>query len=230
LPARIRLFLDDANHLTSKTALQGLHVLLRHRQSNVGLVLSSRSDPALPLARLRLEERLCEVRMAQLRFSAEQTATLADRCGLQLEVGQTALLHARTDGWVAGIRLAAMPLRGHPEPDRFLADFSGDERPVADYLAGEVLAHLPEAEADLLRRCSITDPVPAALATLLSGRPDAADVLSALEHRTGLVVASGEHHAEFRIQELIRTYLSADLGRHGTALAAQPCSALIPLG
>ena len=59
---------------------------------------------------------------------------------------QTAVLHARTDGWVAGIRLAALPLRDHPDPDRFLADFSGDERPVADYLAGEVFAHISEEE------------------------------------------------------------------------------------
>ena len=221
VPEPIGLILDDAHHLTSKAALQGLQLLLRHPPGHVRLILSSRFDPALPVARLRLEERLCEVRTPQLRFTAEQTATLADRCGLQLDAAQTAQLHARTDGWVAGIRLAAMPLRGHRDPDRFLADFTGDERPVADYLASEVLAHLSEEEADLLRRCSITDPVPAALATLLSGRPDAADVLSALEHRTGLVMASGEHHAEFRIQGLIRTYLSADLYRHGSAPAAR---------
>jgi LuxR family maltose regulon positive regulatory protein len=221
LPVRVRLVLDDAHHLRSRDALHGLNLLLRHRLSTVRLVLASRFDPTLPVARLRLEERLCELRTAQLCFSPEETAALADRCGLHLTARQTAVLHSRTDGWVAGIRLAALPLRGHPSPDLFLAAFSGDERPVADYLAGEVFAHISDEESDVLRRTSISDPIPTPLATELSGRADAADVLSALERSTGLVVASGAHRTEFRIQELIRTYLTADLYRHGPAAAAQ---------
>ena len=110
----------------------------------------------------------------------------------------------------------------HPDPDSFLAAFSGDERPVADYLAGEVLSRISDADGELLRRTSIADPIPTALAAELSDRRDAADVLSALERSTGLVVASGPHRTEFRIQELMRTYLTADLYRHGPALAAQP--------
>ena len=92
---------------------------------------------------------------------------------------------------------------------------------MADYLAGEVFSHISEEEGDVLRRTSISDPIPAALATELSGRADAVDVLSALERSTGLVVASGAHRTEFRIQELMRTYLTADLYRHGPAAAAQ---------
>jgi len=220
-PTRIRLVLDDAQHLTSTATWQGLRMLLRQRQGAVRLMLASRLDPALPIARMRLEERLCELRTAQLRFSAVETATLADACGLDLGAAAAALLHERTDGWVAGIRLAALPVRGHPEPERFLADFSGDDRPVADYLTGEVFAHMSAEDADLLRRTSIADPLPAALAVELTGRADAADVLGALERSTGLVVASGQHHTEFRVQELIRSYLSVDLYRHGPALAAQ---------
>jgi LuxR family maltose regulon positive regulatory protein len=221
LPVRVLLVLDDAHHLRSTEALHGLQLLLRHRLNTVRLVLASRFDPTLPVARLRLEERLCEVRTAQLSFSAEETAALADLCGLHLTARQTAVLHARTDGWAAGIRLAALPLRDHRSPDLFLAAFSGDERPVADYLAGEVFSHISEEEGDVLRRTSISDPIPAALATELTGRPDAPDVLSALERSTGLVVASGAHRTEFRIQELMRTYLTADLYRHGPAEAAE---------
>jgi LuxR family maltose regulon positive regulatory protein len=168
-----------------------------------------------------MEARLCELRTAQLSFSAEQTAALADRCGLRLTARQTAVLHERTDGWAAGIRLAALPLRDHPSPDLFLDAFSGDERPVADYLAGEVFSHISEDEGDVLRRASISDPIPTPLAMELTGRADAVDVLSALERSTGLVVASGAHRTEFRIQELMRTYLTADLYRHGPAAAAQ---------
>jgi LuxR family maltose regulon positive regulatory protein len=221
VPAHVRLILDDAHRLRSMETVHGLQLLLRHRPGNLRLVLASRFDPPLPVARLRMEQRLCELRTQQLGFSADETATLAGRCGLRLTDGQTAALRARTDGWVAGIRLAALRLRDHPEPDLFLAAFSGDERPVADYLAGEVIAHISDEDCDLLRRTSISDPIPTPLAAELSGRADAADVLSALERSTGLVVASGAHRTEFRIQELMRSYLVADLYRHGPALAAQ---------
>ncbi|WP_029432229.1 LuxR C-terminal-related transcriptional regulator [Blastococcus sp. URHD0036] len=219
LDGPVRLVLDDAHHLRSPEVVHGLHLLLRHRPAGLRLVLASRLDPALPVARLRMEQQLCEVRSAQLGFSLDETATLARACGLRLTCAQTAVLHDRTDGWVAGIRLAAMPLRDAPDPDRFLADLSGDDRPVADYLAGEVLAHLSAAELDLLRRTSVSDRLPGALAAELSGRPDAADVLGALERTTGLVVSTGEHRTEFRVQELTRSYLAADLSRQGPGLA-----------
>jgi LuxR family transcriptional regulator, maltose regulon positive regulatory protein len=221
LPTRVDLVLDDAHHLRNPETLHGLRLLLRNGRSTIRLVLASRFDPALSVARLRMEGRLCELRTEQLRFSAEETAALATRCGLGLTDDQAALLHTRTDGWVAGIRLAALPLKGHPAPADFLAAFTGDERPVADYLAGEVFSGMSEAEGQFLRRTSISDPLPTALAAQLSGRSDAADVLASLERSTGLVVASGPHRTEFRIQELMRTYLAADLYRHGPALAGQ---------
>ena len=216
LPAPVCLILDNAHHLHSEEVLHGLGLLLRHRPPTLRLVLSSRFDPALPIARLRLEGRLCEVRTEQLGFSPDETADLAERCGLDLSERQIAVLHQRTAGWVAGIRLAAMPLRGHEDPDAFLAAFSGDDGPVADYLAGEVLAHISDDEADVLRRISIADPVPAALAAELSGRADAPELLSRLGRSTGLVLRPGAAAGRVPLQELMRTYLSADLGAHGT--------------
>jgi LuxR family transcriptional regulator, maltose regulon positive regulatory protein len=221
LPAPIRLVLDDVHHLRDPASLHGLEVLLRHRPDGLRLVLGSRVDPALPLARLRLEDRLCELRTDDLALSAEETAALAAGCGLRLTAGQNTLLHARTGGWVAGVRLAALPLRDHPDPQLFLDDFSGDERPVADYLADEVFSTVSPEQGDFLRRICITDPVPTALAAELSGRPDAADLLADLEHTTGLVVAAGPHRTEFRVHELMRSYLLADLQRHGSAPVAE---------
>jgi LuxR family transcriptional regulator, maltose regulon positive regulatory protein len=221
VPTRIRLVLDDGHHLQAPEALHGLQLLLRHRPANVQLVLASRHDPPLPVARLRMEDRLCELRTAELRFSAEETEVLADRCGLRLSREQNALLHERTEGWPAGIRLAALPLRGHPDPCSFLADFSGDERPVADYLADEVFSAITPDQRELLRRASISDPLPTALAAELSGRADAGDVLSALERSTGLVVASGPQRTEFRLSELIRSYLLADLHRQGPQVTTE---------
>jgi LuxR family transcriptional regulator, maltose regulon positive regulatory protein len=221
VPTRLPLVLDDAHHLRNPSTLHGIEFLLRDRRSNIRLVLASRVDPALSVARLRLEERLTEVRIDQLTFSIKETEALAELCGLNLTSRQTAQLHARTDGWVAGIRLAALPLAAHPEPDAFLAAFSGDERPVADYLADEVFSRLSEEDGELLRRVSICDPIPSGLATDLCGRADAADVLSAMERSTGLVRATGPHGEAFRIHAMLRSYLAADLLRHGPAQAAQ---------
>jgi LuxR family maltose regulon positive regulatory protein len=221
VPTRIRLVLDDAHHLRAAEALHGLQLLTRHRLANVQLVLASRLDPALPVARLRMEDQLCELRTAELSFSAEETGVLADLCGVRLSRDQSAVLHERTEGWPAGIRLAVLQLRGHPDPSLFLADFSGDERPVADYLADEVFSAIPPDQLELLRRASISDAVPTALAAELSGRADAGDVLSRLERSTGVVVASGPQRTDFRFSELIRSYLRADLHREGPQVTVE---------
>ena len=220
LPTRVRLVLDDVHHLRSGSALRGLQMLVRGRGPGVRLVLASRLDPGLPLARLRLEDRLCDVRAEQLRFSEPESAALLERCGLRLDSHQVELLHERTGGWVAGLRLAAMSMRGHPEPDRFLATFSGDERPVADYLIGEVLAGISDDQREVLRCTSIVDPVPAALAVELCHREDAPDLLGAVARDLGLVTGTGTHRSDYHTQELLRSYLIADLNRQGAGLAS----------
>jgi LuxR family maltose regulon positive regulatory protein len=222
LPVPLQLVLDGAHHLRNHDVLHGLQMLVRAATaSGLRLVLACRADPGLPVARLRLEERLCELRTEQLRFSPDESAVLLARCGLRLRASQVAVLHARTGGWAAGLRLAALPLRRHPEPDVFLSAFSGDEQPVAGYLVGEVLSQMCEDERRLLRQTSISDVLPAALAIDLSGREDAPDVLDRLEHRTGLVVTTGAGRAEYRTEDLLRSYLVADLDRHCPGRAAR---------
>ncbi|HEV7210552.1 MAG TPA: LuxR C-terminal-related transcriptional regulator [Blastococcus sp.] len=218
-PVPLVLVIDDCHHLRAPAVLAGLRMFLRRGRPPLRLVLAGRSDPALPIARLRLEERLCEVRSAQLNFSLAETVALLEACALRLAPELVELLHARTSGWAAGLRLAALPLSDHPDPERFLTEFSGDERSVADYLVGEVLSRIPAADLDLLRRTSICDPLPTALAAELSGDEHAADVLASLERSTGLVAASGPHRSEYRVHQLLRTYLAADLRRHGQTLA-----------
>ena len=220
LPRRVRLVLDDVHHLQDPASVHGLQMFLRSRRPGVRLVLASRCDPRLPVARLRMEEQLCELRTEHLRFTMAETAVLLERCGLRAAPRQTALLHARTGGWAAGLRLAALAARDDPDLGRFVEGFSGDERPVADYLIGEVLSQLTEEESELLRRVSVCDTVAAALAVELSGRDDAADVLDGLEQRTGLVTGTGPHRDEYRTQALLRSYLAADLQRQGPGLAA----------
>jgi LuxR family maltose regulon positive regulatory protein len=219
LPRPIRLVLDDAHHLRGAETAEHLRALVRDRGPAVQLVLASRMDPPLPLARMRLAGELCELRTDRLRLSPRETEQLLHRTGLRLTPRQAALLHERTGGWVAGVRLAACSPACRRDPERFLAEFSGDERSVADFLVGEVLAGIPEDRREVLRRVSIADPVPAALAVELCGREDAADVLDELGHETGLISVATDR-ADYRVQELLRSYLEADLHRRGRAGAA----------
>ncbi|TQM13635.1 LuxR C-terminal-related transcriptional regulator [Pseudonocardia kunmingensis] len=221
LPRPIRLVLDDVHELVDADALHGLQILSRNRCPGVQLVLSSRFDPPLSLPRLRLAGRLHEVRAAQLRFSRSEAEALLEGAGLHLEPAEVDLLHRRTGGWAAGLRLAASGAAAASDPDAFLDRFSGDERSVADYLVGEVLSGFPDDVQEFLRLISISEPVPTGLAAELSGRQDAGCLLDRLEHDTALVSSGGRHRDSYRIQQLLRAYLRADLNRHGVERAAE---------
>ena len=221
LPRPIRLILDDVHELADPVALHGLQTLLRNRPTGFQLVLSTRFDPPLSLPRLRLAGRLCELRADRLRFSPAETATLLERSGLHLTPAQVDTLHQRTGGWVAGLRLAALTLARTTDRDAFLDQFSGNDSSVADYLVGEVLSALPDDIHTFLRVISISDPVPSGLAAQLSGREDAGSLLDRLAHHTSLLTATGQHRDTYRIQELLRTYLSADLQRQGPTRVAE---------
>ena len=220
LPRPVRLILDDVHELLDPTTLHGLHTLLRNRPTGFQLVLSSRFDPPLSLPRLRLTGRLCELRADRLRFSPAETATLLERSGLNLTPTQIDTLHHRTGGWAAGLRLAALALTQTTDPDTFLDQFSGNDSTVADYLTGEILSALPDDTQEFLRVISISDPVPTALAAELTGRQEAGSLLDQLAHHTSLLTPTTRTRDTYRIQELLRTYLSADLKRQGPTRAA----------
>jgi LuxR family transcriptional regulator, maltose regulon positive regulatory protein len=217
----IKLVLDDLHELVAPEAMHGLEILIRNHPAGIQLVLSSRCDPPLSLPRLRLAGRLRELRAAQLRFSLAETTELLERSSLHLTPTQVELLHRRTGGWAAGLRLAALGVAGSADRNGFLAQFSGDERTVADYLVGEVLAGLPEDVQEFLRVISISEPIPGGLAAVLSGRQDAGSVLDTLEHETALLTPTGPQRDSYCIQELLRTHLLADLRRHGPKWAAE---------
>jgi LuxR family transcriptional regulator, maltose regulon positive regulatory protein len=215
LPRPIRLVLDDVHELVEPDALHSIGALTRNRTAGLQLVLSSRRDPPLSLPRLRLAGRLWELRASQMRFTPAEAATLLEKSGLQLTPAQVEMLHRRTGGWAAGLRLAALGVAESANRDAFLAQFSGDERSVADYLVGEILCALPEDVQEFLRVISISQPVPTRLATALSGREDAGCLLDRLEHQTSLLSPIGGARDSYTIQELLRTYLLADLRRQG---------------
>ena len=221
LPDRVTLVLDDVHEVADPSAMDELRALLRYRPAGLRLLLSSRFDPPLPLARMRMEGRLWDLRADRLAFSTAETAVLVRRAGLPLSPGQADRLQRRTGGWVAGLRLAVQAMYSADDPEAFLADFSGDDRSVADYLVGEVLDALDGPTREFLTLASIGDPLPGALAEEITGRPDAVEVLDRLARETSLVADLGDGERSYRILQLLRSHLEAELERRGPDLAAE---------
>jgi LuxR family transcriptional regulator, maltose regulon positive regulatory protein len=226
----LRVVLDDVHEVTDPATLRGIGRFLRDRPRYVTLVLAGRLDPPLNLQRLRPQGRLTELRGDRLRFDRLETEALLGRTNLHLTPAQLDHVHRQTDGWPAGVRLAAVAMARTSDIDEFLADFSGDERSIADYLVGEVLSGLPADTVQLLQLTSICEALPVSLAVALSGREDAGRVLAELEHQTALVHVDGPNRDSYLVHPLIRTYLLADLNRQSRrriarlhATAAQWC-------
>lgn len=221
LPHPVRLVMDDVHELVDPHVLHALGTFIRIMPGTVRLVLASRLDPPLSLPRLRLAGRLWELRAAQMSFTHDQTAALLARSGLELSASQVDVLHRRTGGWAAGLRLAVLGVRESDDQQEFLTQFSGDDRSVADYLVGEILSGLPREVQEFLRVVSVSDPVPVGLAAALSDQDAAGSVLDGLERRTSLVTATGPRRDVYQVQELLRTHLLADLQRQGVRRVAE---------
>lgn len=215
LPRPIQLVLDDVHELVDPVAVHIVRSLVRSRPATVRLVLAARLDPPLSLPRLRVGGRLQELRTAHLAFSRQEVAALLETSGLNPAPAQVDLLHRRTGGWAAGLRLAVRGLEQAADRDTFLTRFSGAEPSVSDYLADEIVAGLPEDVHDFLRLVSVSDPVPTGLAAELTGRDDAGSMLDRIAHRTALVTPTGLQPGTYGVHELLRTHLLADLERRG---------------
>ncbi|GAA4697193.1 LuxR C-terminal-related transcriptional regulator [Pseudonocardia yuanmonensis] len=209
----VRLVLDDLQELHSPEVLRDVARLLRHRPRTIPVALGSRSDPAIGLQRLRPEGRLVELRTDRLRLDRDEAEALLRAAGVRLLPDQLDRVYRRTDGWPVGLRFAATALAAAPDVEGFLSRFSGEDRAVADYLIGEVLTGLPPSSVELLRRTSVCDEIPMALAVELSGREDAGHVLGDLESRTALVRPHSRRPGTYRLQPLVRGLLLADLHR-----------------
>ncbi|WP_328308150.1 LuxR C-terminal-related transcriptional regulator [Actinomycetospora sp. NBC_00405] len=213
MTVRVRLVLDDLQTIADHGALTGLQELLRHPLPMLTIVLCSRYDPPVGIDRLRLDDRFGEVRADQLAFTEPQAAELFRREGLDLDDDQTATLVARTEGWVAALRLASLSLHRRDDPAAFVREFAGDDRSVADYLVGEVLAHLGEREHAVLAAATVTSPMHLDLAVALTGHDDAGDVLDGLATSTAMVTATDRRREYYRVHELLRSHTLARLRR-----------------
>jgi LuxR family maltose regulon positive regulatory protein len=209
----VTLVIEDLHELTSPEALAQLTRLLTNLPPRVHAILTTRHDVRLRLHQLRLAGELAEIRAADLRFSERETSELLDASGIALSAAGAALLHQRTEGWAAGLRLAAISLTGHPDPERFVAEFSGSDRTVAEYLLAEML-DLQRAEVqDLLLRTSLLDRVNGELADLLTGRPGSERILLDLEDANAFVESLDPERAWFRYHHLLADFLRLELRR-----------------
>jgi LuxR family maltose regulon positive regulatory protein len=218
---RIWLVIDDVHALGSAEALQQLGLMLTHAPGGLRFVLASRPDLRLGLHRLRLEGELTEIRAASLRFSLDEARALLEGAGVRLSESAVALLHQRTEGWAAGLRLAALSLAEHPDPERFAAEFCGGERTVAEYLLAEVLERQTDEVRRLLSRTSVLDRVNGPLADLLTGGSGGERILQELEQAGTFVVALDARRSWFRYHRLFADLLESELRQtEPTELAA----------
>jgi LuxR family maltose regulon positive regulatory protein len=209
----ITLVIDDLHELNSPEALSQLTRLLMNLPPQVHAMLTTRHDLRLRLHQLRLAGELAEIRAADLRFSERETRELLDASGIALSDAGAALLHQRTEGWAAGLRLAALSLADHPDPERFVAEFSGSDRTVAEYLIAEMLERQPADVQDLLLRTSLLDRVNGELADLLTGRPGSERILLELEDANAFVESLDPERTWFRYHHLFADLLRLELRR-----------------
>jgi LuxR family transcriptional regulator, maltose regulon positive regulatory protein len=207
------LVIDDLHEVRSPDALTLLTRLLTSLPADAHAILATRRDLRLRLHQLRLAGELAEIRGADLRFTERETRELLDASGITLSEAGAALLHQRTEGWAAGLRLAAISLAGHPDPERFVAEFSGSDRTVAEYLVAEMLERQPADVLDLLLRTSLLDRVNGELADALTGRPGSERILLDLEDANAFVVSLDPGRTWFRYHHLFGDLLRLELRR-----------------
>jgi LuxR family maltose regulon positive regulatory protein len=176
------LVLDDLHLLTERPALQGLTYLMRNAPQGLRVMVASRIDPLLPLHRFRLTGELTEIRADQLAFSVPEAGVLMAQHDVALRQDALECLTERAEGWAAGLRLAAISMQGHPDPEQFVKEFVAEDSPVVGYLVEEVLNAQPPGIRDLLLRTSILDSFDTGIASELSdehARNDVSDLVRA---------------------------------------------------
>jgi LuxR family transcriptional regulator, maltose regulon positive regulatory protein len=207
------IVIDDLHELKSPESLDQLTRLLGNLPHGVSAIVATRHDLRLGLHQLRLAGELAEIRAADLRFSERETRELLAVSGIALSEADAALLCQRTEGWAAGLRLAALSLAGHPDPQRFIAEFSGSERTVAEYLIAEMLERQPDDIQNLLLRTSLLDRINGDLADLLTGRSGSERFLLRLEDANAFVVSLDPERTWFRYHHLFGDLLRLELRR-----------------
>lgn len=217
VPHDIHLVLDDYHLVDGPGVQPGMAFLLEHLPPHVHLVISTRADPALPLARLRARGELVEIRAADLRFAPDEVATyLNESIGLNLAENEIAALEDRTEGWIAALQLAALSMRGRADVGGFIAGFTGDDRYIVDYLVEEVLTRQPDHIRNFLLQTSVLDRLSGPLCDAVTAQPGGKAMLESLDRANLFVVPLDDSRRWYRYHHLfadvLRTHLTDERG------------------
>lgn len=208
LPHDVHLVLDDY-HLADGPGIQaGMTFLLEHLPPQAHLLITTRADPALALARLRARGELVEIRAADLRFTQDEAATyLEATIGRDIDPSVVATLEQRTEGWIAALQLAALSIQGRDDVAGFIAGFSGDDRYVVDYLVEEVLQRLPDHVRSFLLRTCILDRLSGPLCEAVTGEPGGRAMLESLDRANLFLVPLDDSRHWYRYHPLFADVL-----------------------
>jgi len=212
IPDNFVLVMDDYHVIDSKHIEEALTFLLKHLPPQMHLVIATREDPHLPLARLRARGQLTELRAADLRFTPSEATDFLNRMmGLNLRDADIAALEARTEGWIAGLQLAALSMQGRSDTAGFIQAFTGSHRFVLDYLAGEVLERQPERVRNFLLQTAILDRLSGSLCDAVTAQDGGRGMLETLERGNLFVVPLDDQRQWYRYHHLFADVLQAHL-------------------
>jgi LuxR family maltose regulon positive regulatory protein len=207
------LVVDDLQELRGEDAIRQLALLVQNASTRLRFVFLARRDLPLGLHRLRLDGEVTELSADDLRFTTDESRALMELSGVRLSDSALEALVETTEGWAAGLRLAALSMARHPDPEHFATAFGGHERSIAEYLLAEVLERQPQEVSRLLLRTSVLERVSGPLADRLTGGTGTALILSELEEAGAFVVALGPEREWFRYHHLFRDLLLLELRR-----------------
>ena len=220
-PYSILLVVDDFQVIDDPSIAEAMTFLLDHLPPTLHLVIASRSDPLLPIARMRVRGELTELRVSDLRFTpAEAADFLAQVMGLTLSPDDVAALESRTEGWVAGLQLAALGMRDRTDTAEFIEAFAGSNRFVIDYLIEEVLEQVPMPLRQFLSDTAILDRFTGPLCDAVSGSSGGRDMLDELERANLFIVELDDHREWFRYHHLFADVLRDRLLAQGSDYVA----------
>src|SRR3712207_13717 len=212
IPDDFVLVLDDYHVVDARAIDDALVFLLEHLPPRMHLVIATREDPHLPLARLRARGQLTELRASDLRFTLSEAAEFLNSVmGLGLSAEDIAALESRTEGWIAGLQLAALSMRGREDVSGFIRAFAGDNRYIVDYLVEEVLQHQPELIRSFLLQTSILERLSGPLCDAVTRQEDGRGMLEALERGNFFVVPLDDKRHWYRYHHLFADVLNAHL-------------------
>ena len=212
IPDDFVLVLDDYHLVDNPQVDQAITFLLEHSPAQMHLAMTTREDPNLPLARLRVRDQLTELRAAELRFTPSEAAEFLGKVmGLALSADEVAVLDSRTEGWIAGLQLAALSMKGNRDVGAFIRAFAGDHRYIVDYLVEEVLRRQPEAIRSFLLQTSILDRLNGSLCDAITGQADGKGRLAALQRGNFFLVSLDDRRHWYRYHPLFADVLRAHL-------------------